>query len=372
MSELIVVRPLNRGNSGSSRLSRVLAAALSEVGKRAEQGMGVEEKPEITVATTLAECPTLKNKRILFAIDQEYSGINLELYAFLEKMRLDPEFLSGSVGAVLIDGSSELYTKSTARELVFSANLAGCGFPGKPMVEGTASLENFSVLARRYGTDLEEAYCKSARELVERLLKFRVIRKKRPKLLAIHASNHRTSNTMRLWNMVKKDLEGACEIEEISLRNGAVQDCGGCPYTMCMHFSEKGNCFYGGVMVEQVYPAVLACDGLMMLCPNYNDAVSANLSAFINRLTALFRKNRFYRKALFGLVVSGYSGGDLVAEQLIGALNMNKTFALPPRFAMLETANKPDSILYVPGIEQRAADYAAHVCSVLRPVEEKE
>ena len=47
-----------------------------------------------------------------------------------------------------------------------------------------------------------------------------------------------------------------------------------------------------------------------MLCANYNDALAANLTAFVNRLTALFRQNRFYEKRLFALIVSGYSCGD--------------------------------------------------------------
>ena len=85
-------------------------------------------------------------------------------------------------------------------------------------------------------------------------------------------------------------------------------------------------------MVEEVYPAVRRCDALVMLCANYNDALSANLTACVNRLTALFRQQRFYEKRLFGLVVSGYSGGDLLARQLISALNMNKSFFLPPYF----------------------------------------
>lgn len=65
-------------------------------------------------------------------------------------------------------------------------------------------------------------------------------------------------------------------------------------------------------MVEDVYPAVREADAIVMLCPNYNDALSANLTAFINRLTSLFRTTRFYDKALFAVVVSGYSGSDIV------------------------------------------------------------
>ena len=89
---------------------------------------------------------------------------------------------------------------------------------------------------------------------------------------------------------------------------------------MCLHFGERGKCFYGGPIVESVYPGIQWADGILLLCPNYNDALSANLTAFINRLTALFRTTRFYDKALFAIIVSGYSGSDLIAGQLITAL----------------------------------------------------
>lgn len=85
-------------------------------------------------------------------------------------------------------------------------------------------------------------------------------------------------------------------------------DCNGCSYTACLHFGEQGGCFYGGPMVDEVYPAVRKCDALVMLCANYNDALAANLTACVNRLTALFRQTRMYDKRIFGLIVSGYSG----------------------------------------------------------------
>ena len=96
---------------------------------------------------------------------------------------------------------------------------------------------------------------------------------------------------------------------------------------------------------------------MVLLCPNYNDALSANLTAAINRLTALFRTRRFYDKALFGLVVSGYSGSDLVAQQLISAMNMNKSFYLPPRFCLMETANDMGAALKLEGIDSRTAAF---------------
>ena len=60
-------------------------------------------------------------------------------------------------------------------------------------------------------------------------------------------------------------------------------------------------------------------------------------------------------------MVSGYSGGDLVAQQLISALNMNKSFYLPPYFSLLETANDAGSLVKLPGVAQRAADFAARM-----------
>ena len=102
-----------------------------------------------------------------------------------------------------------------------------------------------------------------------------------------------------------------------------------------------------------------------MICANYNDALSANLTAFINRLTALFRQVRFYDTALFAIVVSGYSGSDIIAEQLISALNMNKTFYLPAHFCMMETANNAGQALKLPGIEERIREFADRIRSTL-------
>ena len=160
--------------------------------------------------------------------------------------------------------------------------------------------------------------------------------------------------------MIKKDLP-ECSFNEISLRNGQLMDCRGCSYETCLHFGEEGSCFYGGPIVEKVYPAILSCDALVMLCPNYNDAIGANLTAFVNRLTALFRTHRFYDKSVFGVIVSGYSGGDIVAEQLISSINMNKSFALPGKFAMLETANDARAILTSQGVGERVALFAENI-----------
>ena len=81
----------------------------------------------------------------------------------------------------------------------------------------------------------------------------------------------------------------------------------------------------------------------------------------VNRLTALFRTHDFSKKRIYSLVVSGYSGGDIVSEQILGAFCFNKNFILPGRFAIVETANDPGAILDVPGIEGKAKTFAKHM-----------
>jgi len=236
-------------------------------------------------------------------------------------------------------------------------------------VEGTRSLENFNIIARNLDMDNLSAYTESAKQLVEKLMGFEQNAIEKPSILAVHASNRKTSNTMMLWSRVTEHIKAAAssiEIKEISIRNGELSDCMGCKYETCLHFGEKGSCFYGGVITEQVYPALLECNALVMICPNYNDAVSANIAAMINRLTALFRVSDFSAKRLFAIVVSGYSGGDLVAGQLISALNINKNFMLPKYFSMIETANAPGSILATENIEERAIQFADNIIASLK------
>lgn len=351
MENLVIIKPACREKRKEKRLSAIVESSTA--------GMSVEMIHTIEEL----EQTDLIHKRILFAISLGESGINLELYAMLKKIRLNHGMFRGSVAGIIVDGDSELYTKSVAREVVLGANLQGCTFVGKPLVEGTGSLENYNIIAKNLETDHYNAYILSGRQLIRRIMDYRHEKKENPKLLVLHSSSSKSSNTLLLWSMVKRELEqsGDLEIDEISLLNGEIYDCIGCPYDTCLHYGERGSCVYGGVIVDRVYPGILKCDGLLMLCPNYNDAISANMAAFVNRLTALFRNNDFSDKRIFSIIVSGYSGGDILAQQLISGINMNKAFVLPPEFCLMETANNPKSVLKIPGIEDHARNFAQRI-----------
>lgn len=410
---LPVIFPQEEEAEKSRRLEEVLKAALAEAGGvRPCILTTAEEAERFFLGEGAGTGESGKYRPVLFVISLGRAGVNLEYMKLLRLLRENRTMLEGYAGGVITDGESDLYTKSVSRELVFTANLSGCAFVGRPLVEGTRTLSNFSVVAQILSTDAETAYRRSAAELVREILAF--ARKggagapeshflgsggsigtgepgrggntaaertavsgtaagagneagagdaaPRKKLLVLHASIRKTSNTLALWNRTEQYLKDApLDIRIISLQNGTLYDCAGCPYHTCLHYGEQGSCFYGGVMAEEVYPAVREADAIVMLCANYNDALSANLTAFINRLTALFRQVRFYDKALFAVVVSGYSGSDIVAEQLIAALNMNKTFYLPPRFALLETANNAGQAVRLPGIEERIRTFAENI-----------
>ena len=312
-----------------------------------------------------AESGQLQKSRILIAAEIDESGICMDVMKVLSYLNTHNEALKGSYCSVIVDGCGDLHTKDTGRRIVFSANCAGAAFPGKPLVEATGSLANFAVISKVWAVERKEAYLKSVKNLIDKLMAFRYdkdsFEHEKPQILVLHAGNRKTSNSYTLWKEVAKVIGDKADIEDISIRNGQVQDCRGCKYERCLHYGEQASCFYGGVMVEKVYPAILKADTLVVICPNYNDAISANIMALINRLTAIFITHDFSRKRIFSIVVSGYSGSDIVAQQIIGAINMNKNFILPPYFVLMATANDPGTVMDVPGIEKEIAEFAEKI-----------
>lgn len=307
----------------------------------------------------------LRGRKLVFAIGLDRLGPDEDFCRLLRGLRRSEDGLSGSSAVLLIDGAGEGDTKAAARALVLAANGAGCAFPGKPLVEGTGSLRNLNVLSRNAGLSREDTYRETARALLRRLSGFSLPKPESPGILTLHASDHATSNTLALGAALRERLEPDVAFQELSLRNGAVFDCRGCSYKVCAHYAKSQSCFYGGSIVDEVYPALMRAGALLLLLPNYNDSVSANIMAFINRLTSLQLFHDLGEKFLFAVVVSGYSGGDLVAQQALGALCLNKGFILPPRFCLMETANDPGEALAAPGVGGRLDAFARRVREVL-------
>jgi len=305
--------------------------------------------------------PTLTYKKLLFVIEVGPSGFDLPMLELFEELsQRGPLALEGSTAGILISSPNQLYTKSVAAHFTLLANQMGARFIGHSVVEATEGLNNFLTWQKATALSLEEISKQQSRQLATRLLQYQPKILVKPKLVVLHSSTRSTSNTLMLWSMIKEELSGY-DIEEIHVENGSVYDCFGCSFKACVNYSLKDSCYYGGVMTEEILPAIEGADALVWICPNYNDAISSNLTAVINRLTTLYRKIKFYDKSIFGVIVSGNSGSDSIAKQLIDALNINKGFQLPPGFSIMEIANDMGAILKVPDIKEKAKAFAENI-----------
>ena len=295
--------------------------------------------------------------RVIFALAPDALGQDLTFHTWLSRHYPEPGGqLAGVRAGILVAVAGEEYSKAAATQAIWQLNSRGCAWIGHPLVEYTKDFKNYATWEKATGKKGREICLEQCRGLARRLLDWDPLPPGQ-KIAVLYASQRQLSNTFDLWRMVKKKLRGP-QVTEVHINNGIMQDCRGCSFTGCLHYAQQQGCFYGGMVVSEVYPAVEAADDLVFVCPNYNDAISANMMAVINRLTALYRTHSFHQKRLWGLIVSGNSGGDVVARQLLGALCLNKGFYLPGNFALLATANDPGSIKLIPGIEEKAADFA--------------
>ena len=131
---LILIKPLPVSPQTSARLDDVLRFALPGTDCRV-----------IYTADALTD---LRGHKLLFAVSLDDTGMNLEYVRMLARIRGDRDLLTGCTAGLIVDAASPLYTKSTAAELTFAANLSGCAFLGRPLVEATDTLSNFTFQAR--------------------------------------------------------------------------------------------------------------------------------------------------------------------------------------------------------------------------------
>jgi len=313
------------------------------------------------IITSFEELPDMRGKKIIFAIELDQCGFNESLSKILLKLKKRGEkSLINSKAVIIIKSINELFTKSMAQKVILICNQMGCEFPGHSVVEAIESLKNFQTWQKTYKVPLLQIYKNKCREMIYNLIKEKSIKISHPKILVLHSSFIKTSNTLMLWRMVKKYMIDE-EIRELHVENGTVVDCRGCSYTTCIHYSEQKSCFYGGIMVKEILPAIENADCIIWLCPNYNDAVSAKLMAVINRITVLYKRIDFRNKTVFSIIVSGNSGSDCVASQLIGALNINKGFRLPPYFSLMAIANDPGAVKEISGINLKAETFSNRI-----------
>lgn len=306
----------------------------------------------------------LKNKKLVFAIELPRSGISSNLNdIFLELFNYSNP-LENSEAIILIHSDSLLNTKSYCQHIIYSANSLGCSFIGRPIIEASKDLINIEPLKRagNKNKSLEEILLDQCSQLAKRFFSdLKKIKLRKANLLVVHSTNKSRSNTYALWKKVQASLSDDITINEISLWDTCVNDCIGCDYTICKSKGMDESCIYRDIISEEVYPSLIKANGLLIISPNYNDMLSANIIAMINRFTAIFRKYKFYDKKIFSIVVSGHSGIEALIKQIISSVNINKTFKLPANFSLYAQASEAGSIHQFEDVDRLAKDFAKRI-----------
>lgn len=350
MGRLVIVAPEGQGGFSQKRLETALRRLVSDA-------------RWIRDADELEAC---QDAEVLFAIALDAFGMNAGYDRMKRRIATERELLKGTRAAVVVDGPGTLFTKSVGRELVFRANHAGCAFIPRALIEATGTLYNFELRASLLGVSLEQAYHYHLAGLIGRLSA--TVKPKhhtgRSKLLVLCATDRlATANTVALWHEMERHLPNSVETQLVNIGKGKVFDCFGCSYTSCC---QKG-CPQRDILTDHLYQAVVESDGLLLLVPNLNDALGPDMAALLNRMTHLANTDRIQAKPIFSLVVSGYSGGDIITRQILNGFCLNKGFSLPPYFSMMETANRPLSILDNERALMHAAHFSTHIARTLLP-----
>ncbi len=297
---------------------------------------------------------------LVIAVDLDILGDNCQMHQILLRyLTQNKNVLKGVKCGFCLTSDSIYHTKDYAKRLAFVLNMHGAHFNGHALFEVVEDYKNFKTWQKVYHMSLQ-AVCQQRLVAFHESLNYNRPHN-RTKVVALHASERLKSNTLTLWEMVHAKMDAHFHIKTLHIENGEIIDCKGCDFKTCLHFAEQNSCYYGGQVTKELLPAIEWADIVVWICPNYNDAVSAMHTALINRLTVLYRKMSLRDKQFYGIIVSANSGGDVVATQLIDALNFNKGFMMPPHAMLCETANDPASILEVADIELKAEQFAATI-----------
>lgn len=311
-------------------------------------------------------CACLSHKKILFICDLNAIGRDQKLDELLIYLKSGDRqgCLRGTYVAMINRSGSDWYTKTFARTWLLQLNMLGASIIGKPLVELLPDFENLMTWQKQIHLPLETVAKNRIIDLVERLMKSESVKLSRPKILVLHASRPAESNTLALWHLVKNTWEVSgkpYDYSEIYIERGSITDCIGCPFEVCVNEAKRLNCVVGGQFVEQILPALEWADAIVWICPNYNDTISADLMSVINRMSGFYRTRDLSKKRVYGIIVSGNSGTDAVAHQLVGSLNVNKGFVLPPVFCLSEIASGPLSVLQKENAVDKSARFACEM-----------
>ncbi len=310
-------------------------------------------------STSEMQLEDLTGKTLLLASGVNGIGNDRPMMDFLCAQKQLPTAFRDTTVACFVESETLRFTREAGIRYLYLTNRMGAHLPGRSLVEASQDLENLDALSDALGATSEKILTGQLEGARKRLLTPHE-KKERPRLSVWTIGREGVSATRAVWDQVAQHLQGV-DYDLLSFGNQNIRDCRGCAYEICKKMGEQTRCIYDDYVVESLYPSIEACDALLILAPNYNDMLPANIVSAINRMTALFRKRKFYDKRLFSIIVAGHTGAELLSRQLISALHVNKTFALPPCFSFEVRAHNVASVEGNPTLPSRAKLFAEHI-----------
>lgn len=138
------------------------------------------------------------------------------------------------------------------------------------------------------------------------------------KILGISGSPRKNANTDFLLDVALKAAEntGGIETEIIYLRDYSINPCIGC-YACCSEIAAKKDsaCLTFKDGMDEIYPKLKECDGLIIGTPVYFGSMTAQTKAFMDRTEGLLRygfstyQNALRNKVGAGIAVGGNRNG---------------------------------------------------------------
>lgn len=313
-------------------------------------------------SSSVYEVSTIHTQAIIIICDLNEIGRDEGIDQMVKNWKR--QSLRGKRVGLICRTQNDWHTKTYSRSMALIMNELGAEILGKALVEILPNYNNFVAWKKTSELSLEAIAKLRVTDLIQRVGDFNRTIEKEPRLLVIHSCNEKTSNTLALWRLVEAQLKAEApqiKYHESYVARGSITDCIGCHYLSCTSEAKKLSCIVGGQFVEEVMPALEWANVIVWLCPNYNDTLSADMIAVINRMSGFYRTRDLSNKCVYAVIVSGNSGTDAVANQLIGSLNLNKGYLLPPQFCLSEIASDPLSILEIKDIREKAAAFAKNM-----------
>lgn len=145
-------------------------------------------------------------------------------------------------------------------------------------------------------------------------------------ILGISASPRRDANTDRMLRYALQGAEsvGGIRTEAVYLRDYEIHSCKGC-FACCREGGKKDGGVHACAIfrdgMDQLYPKLKACDGLILASPVYFGSISAQMKQFMDRTEGLLR----YGTSQYQYALQNKVGGCLAVG---GNRNAGEEFTL--------------------------------------------